>query len=56
MLLPLVRGGYGSNYLLDGIDLELIERNPKPFFAYSDMTGLQFICWISLGCQRFTGR
>src|ERR1700751_4889699 len=36
-----VRGGYGSNYLLDAVDLALIERHPKPFFAYSDMTGLQ---------------
>jgi muramoyltetrapeptide carboxypeptidase len=36
-----IRGGYGSNYLLSGLDLELIRRNPKPFFAYSDMTNLQ---------------
>lgn len=35
------RGGYGSNYLLEEIDLELIRRNPKPLFAYSDMTVLQ---------------
>lgn len=35
------RGGYGSNYLLDGIDLDLIRRNPKPFFGYSDLTPVQ---------------
>lgn len=35
------RGGYGSNYLLHGLDLGLIARNPKPLFAYSDMTNLQ---------------
>ncbi len=35
------RGGYGSNYLLPHLDLELIRRNPKPLFAYSDMTALQ---------------
>ncbi len=35
------RGGYGSNYLLDGLDLDLIRRNPKPLFAYSDATALQ---------------
>src|SRR5690348_393445 len=36
-----VRGGYGSNYLLDALDRELIRKNPKPFFAYSDLTGMQ---------------
>lgn len=35
------RGGYGSNYLLDGLDLDLIRANPKPLFAYSDMTAVQ---------------
>jgi muramoyltetrapeptide carboxypeptidase len=35
------RGGYGSNYLLDGLDLDLIRRHPKPLFAYSDHTSLQ---------------
>ena len=38
------RGGYGSNYLLDGLDFGLIADNPKPLFAYSDMTNLQ--CWL----------
>lgn len=36
-----LRGGYGSNYLLSGLDLHLIEQHPKPFFAYSDLTGVQ---------------
>lgn len=35
------RGGYGSNYLLEDIDLDLIRDNPKPFFGYSDMTAVQ---------------
>ncbi len=35
------RGGYGSNYLLPGLDLDLIRAHPKPLFAYSDMTALQ---------------
>jgi len=50
-----VRGGYGSNYLLDGIDLKLIERNPKPLFAYSDMTGLQCHLLDELGLPAFHG-
>ena len=36
-----LRGGYGSNYLLDDLDLDLIRKHPKPFFAYSDLTGMQ---------------
>jgi muramoyltetrapeptide carboxypeptidase len=35
------RGGYGSNYLLEDIDLDLIRDNPKPLFGYSDMTAVQ---------------
>jgi muramoyltetrapeptide carboxypeptidase len=39
------RGGYGSNYLLPHLDLDLIRANPKPFFAYSDHTAIQ--TWIN---------
>jgi muramoyltetrapeptide carboxypeptidase len=35
------RGGYGSNYLLDELDLDLIGESPKPFLASSDLTGVQ---------------
>ncbi|HET9087665.1 MAG TPA: LD-carboxypeptidase [Acidobacteriaceae bacterium] len=35
------RGGYGSVELLQGLDLELICRNPKPFVGCSDITTLQ---------------
>jgi muramoyltetrapeptide carboxypeptidase len=35
------RGGYGSNYLIEDIDLDLIRANPKPLFAYSDLTAVQ---------------
>lgn len=35
------RGGYGSNYLLEGLDLELLRRNPKPFIGYSDHTAIE---------------
>jgi muramoyltetrapeptide carboxypeptidase len=50
-----VRGGYGSNYLLDAVDLELIGKHPKPFFAYSDMTGLQLRLLDQLGLPAFHG-
>ncbi len=35
------RGGYGSSYLLAGLDLGLIRANPKPLLGYSDLTALQ---------------
>lgn len=35
-----LRGGYGSMRLLDGLDFELIRRNPKPLIGYSDITAL----------------
>lgn len=50
-----LRGGYGSNYLLDNIDLQLIARNPKPFFAYSDLTGIQLLLLDRLGLPAFHG-
>ncbi len=34
------RGGYGSNYLLGHIDLEVVRRHPKIFMGYSDVTSL----------------
>ena len=50
-----LRGGYGSNYLLDGLDLELIRSHPKPFFAYSDLTGIQLHLLDRLGLPAFHG-
>jgi muramoyltetrapeptide carboxypeptidase len=50
-----IRGGYGSNYLLDGLDLELIAAHPKPFFGYSDLTGIQLRLLDELGLPVFHG-
>ena len=49
------RGGYGSNYLLDRLDLDLIRRHPKPFFAYSDLTAVQSWLIDQLGLVAFHG-
>ena len=54
-ILMCLRGGYGSNYLLDGLDLELIRKHPKPFFAYSDLTGMQLRLLDELGLPAFHG-
>lgn len=50
-----LRGGYGSNYLLDELDTELIRKHPKPFFAYSDLTGVQLHLLDQLGLPAFHG-
>jgi muramoyltetrapeptide carboxypeptidase len=38
------RGGYGTNYLLDALDVELIAGHPKIFVGYSDITTL--LTWL----------
>ena len=49
------RGGYGSNYLLEYLDLNVIKQNPKPLFAYSDMTVLQTWLLDKAGLASFHG-
>jgi muramoyltetrapeptide carboxypeptidase len=50
-----LRGGYGSNYLLGKLDMGLIRAHPKPFFAYSDMTGIELWMLDELGLPAFHG-
>lgn len=50
-----VRGGYGSNYLLEGLDLAAIQQRPKPFFTYSDLTGIQLHLLDRIGLPVFHG-
>jgi muramoyltetrapeptide carboxypeptidase len=50
-----LRGGYGSNYLLDDFDTAKIARHPKPFFAYSDLTGMQLQLLDRTGLIAFHG-
>ena len=50
-----IRGGYGSNYLLEDLDLELIGATTKPFFGYSDLTTMQTWFLDQLGLVGFHG-
>lgn len=50
-----VRGGYGTAHLLDKIDYELIRRNPKMFFGYSDITSLHLAIHKRTGLVTFHG-
>lgn len=38
------RGGYGSNYLLEELDLDLIAESAKPLIGYSDLSAVQL--WL----------
>jgi muramoyltetrapeptide carboxypeptidase len=50
-----VRGGYGSEQLLGGIDYDLIRRNPKVFLGYSDITALHLAIGKKTGLVTFHG-
>lgn len=39
------RGGYGANYLLEELDLDVIKAHPKIFVGYSDVTAL--LTWFA---------
>lgn len=49
------RGGYGANYLLEDLDLELIRANPKPLVSYSDLTSVQTWLLDQIGLPSFHG-
>jgi muramoyltetrapeptide carboxypeptidase len=49
------RGGYGSNYLLESLDLGLVREHPKPFIAHSDMTCMQTWLLDQIGLASFHG-
>jgi muramoyltetrapeptide carboxypeptidase len=50
-----IRGGYGAEHLLDGIDYDLIRRNPKIFLGYSDITALHLAIQKKAGLVTFHG-
>jgi muramoyltetrapeptide carboxypeptidase len=50
-----IRGGYGSEHLLDRIDYDLIRRNPKVFLGYSDITALHLAIGKRTGLTTFHG-
>jgi len=49
------RGGYGSNYLLDMLDLNKIKAHPKIFVGYSDLTSLLTYFADAAGLVTFHG-
>jgi muramoyltetrapeptide carboxypeptidase len=49
------RGGYGSNYLLETLDLGKIKSHPKIFVGYSDLTALLTYFSDAAGLVTFHG-
>jgi len=49
------RGGYGSNYLLKSLNIELIKSHPKIFVGYSDATTLLTYFADAAGLVTFHG-
>lgn len=50
-----IRGGYGSNRILELIDFNLIAANPKPFIGFSDITSLHMAIYKNTGLITFHG-
>lgn len=50
-----LRGGYGSQRILDMVDYELIRNNPKIFMGYSDITALLNAIYQKCGLITFHG-
>lgn len=49
------RGGYGAMRLLDHIDWQLIQKNPKPLIGFSDLTAFHIACYQQTGLVGFYG-
>lgn len=49
------RGGYGSMHLLPQLDFELIQKNPKVFIGFSDITALLLPFYQRSGLAGFYG-
>lgn len=50
-----LRGGYGSQRILDMVDFRLIRKNPKIFMGYSDITALLNAIYQECGLITFHG-
>ena len=48
-------GGFNSNQILDSIDWNLIQKNPKVFCGYSDITALQNAIYAKTGLITYSG-
>jgi muramoyltetrapeptide carboxypeptidase len=54
-LILCARGGWGGLRLVDKLDYNLIQNNPKLFVGYSDITTLQLAIWKMTGITSVSG-
>ncbi len=54
-LIVAARGGYGAMKLLDGIDYDVLIRDPRPLVGYSDITALSLGIAARTGIVSFSG-
>lgn len=50
-----VRGGYGAMRIVDLLDYDVIQKNPKVFVGYSDITALNIAIYQKTGLVTFHG-
>lgn len=50
-----VRGGDGSNRMIQGVNLDIVRQNPKPFVGYSDTTTMLNLFADACGLVTFHG-
>ncbi len=50
-----VRGGYGAMRIVDLLDYDVIQKNPKAFVGYSDITALNIAIYEKTGLVTFHG-
>ena len=49
------RGGYGAMRILDQLDFDAIESNPKPVIGFSDITAMHQVIQLKTGLVTFHG-
>ncbi|BCY10774.1 muramoyltetrapeptide carboxypeptidase [Actinoplanes sp. L3-i22] len=49
------RGGYGTQRIIDGLDLAAVRRDPRVFVGFSDLTVLSGRLWTAAGLVSFYG-
>jgi len=54
-LIICARGGYGSLRIIDKVDFSLIQKNPKIFVGYSDITAILLAIYKQTGLVTFHG-
>jgi muramoyltetrapeptide carboxypeptidase len=50
-----LRGGYGAQRIVDGLDLDAVRADPKLFLGFSDITALHVALWCEAGLPTVHG-